>query len=95
MNEADQVRAHIHVSGLVQGVYFRYSTREEARKLGVHGWVRNTDDERVEAVFEGPRAAVEQMIKWCHQGPPAARVEDVVVTWEAPTGEESGFYTRH
>lgn len=94
MNVEDQVRAHVYVSGLVQGVYFRYSTREEARKLGVHGWVRNTDDERVEAVFEGPRAAVEQMIKWCHQGPRGARVENVAITWEIPTGEYTSFDTR-
>ena len=95
MNEADQVRVHVYVSGLVQGVYFRYSMREEARKLGVHGWVRNTDDERVEAVFEGPRAAVEQVIAWCHQGPRGARVEDVAIMWEAPTGQERGFDTRY
>jgi acylphosphatase len=95
MDEAKQVRAHVYLSGLVQGVYFRYSTGEEARKLGVHGWVRNTDDERVEAVFEGPRAAVEQIIAWCHQGPQGARVEDVAVHWEAPTGEERGFDTRY
>jgi acylphosphatase len=95
MNEAEQTRAHVHISGLVQGVYFRYSTREEARKLSVHGWVRNTDDGRVEAVFEGSRAAVEQMIKWCHQGPRGARVEDVAVRWETPTGKERGFDTRH
>jgi len=95
MDQADQARAHVYVSGLVQGVYFRYSTREEARKLGVHGWVRNTDDERVEAVFEGSRAAVEQMIKWCHEGPRGARVEDVAVRWEAPIGEEREFDTRY
>ena len=95
MNEAEQVRAHVYVSGLVQGVYFRYSTREEARKLGIRGWVRNTDDERVEAVLEGPRAAVEQIITWCHQGPPGARVEDVAVRWETPTGQERGFDARY
>jgi len=95
MNEAEQVRAHVYISGLVQGVYFRHYTREQARKLGVQGWVRNLDDERVEAVFEGPRVAVEQMIAWCHQGPPAARVAHVAVTWEAATGQEHGFNARY
>ena len=95
MDQADQVRAHVYVSGLVQGVYFRHFTREQARKFGVQGWVRNLDDERVEAVFEGPRAAVDQIINWCRQGPPAARVEGVAVTWETPTGQEHGFDARY
>jgi acylphosphatase len=95
MGQAEQVRAHVYVSGLVQGVYFRHFTREQARKLGVQGWVRNLHDERVEAVFEGPRAAIDQIINWCRQGPPAARVEGVAVTWETPTGQERGFDARY
>lgn len=95
MDQTAQARAHVYVSGLVQGVYFRHFTRQEARKLGVNGWVRNLPDERVEAVFEGPPAAINYMINWCRQGPPAARVEGVAVTWEPPTGQERGFDERY
>ncbi|MFB6109906.1 MAG: acylphosphatase [Halodesulfurarchaeum sp.] len=89
----DRHRAHVFVSGTVQGVYFRANTREEARKRSVDGWVRNLEDGRVEAVFEGPESAVEEMIEWCHEGSPKATVTDVSVTWEEPTGEE-GFEIR-
>ncbi|MFB6156687.1 MAG: acylphosphatase [Haloferacaceae archaeon] len=90
---ADRVRAHVHVSGRVQGVYYRASTRDAARDAGVDGWVRNLDDGRVEAVFEGPADAVERMVEWCHDGSPAARVEEVAVEYEDPEGED-GFRVR-
>ncbi|MRS12282.1 MAG: acylphosphatase [Actinobacteria bacterium] len=77
------VQAHVVVGGRVQGVYFRASAAEQARALGLAGWVRNAGDD-VEAVFEGPRGAVEQMIAWCRQGPPRAAVERVDVEWSAP-----------
>jgi len=89
----NRVRAHVHVSGRVQGVYYRANTRDAARDAGVDGWVRNLDDGRVEAVFEGPRDAVEGMVEWCHDGSPAARVEDVDVTYEDARGED-GFSVR-
>ncbi|MFB6281371.1 MAG: acylphosphatase [Haloferacaceae archaeon] len=92
-SDAGRVRAHVHVSGRVQGVYYRANTRDAARDAGVDGWVRNLDDGRVEAVFEGPREAVERMVEWCHEGSPAARVEDVEVTYEEPRGED-GFRVR-
>jgi acylphosphatase len=79
-------RARVVVRGRVQGVFFRDSCREEARRAGVAGFVRNCADASVEAVLEGPRAAVERMIAWCHAGPPRARVDDVTVTWEEPEG---------
>lgn len=79
-------RAHVHVSGEVQGVYYRANTRDTAREKDVTGWVRNLKDGRVEAVFEGSREAVEEMIDWCHEGSPAASVEDVEVEWEEPEG---------
>ncbi len=79
------VRARLVIRGLVQGVYFRASTTQTARTLGVSGWVRNTS-QGVEAVFEGPRAAVDRAIAWCYAGPPAAVVEHVDVTWETPEG---------
>ncbi|MBN2248552.1 MAG: acylphosphatase [Coriobacteriia bacterium] len=87
------VRAHLSISGLVQGVYFRASTAEAARAMGVSGWVRNTRD-GVEAVFEGPRPAVDRAIAWCHKGPPAAAVERVDTIWEEPEGLR-GFSIRH
>ncbi|MFB6152940.1 MAG: acylphosphatase, partial [Halodesulfurarchaeum sp.] len=77
----------------VQGVFFRANTREQAQERGIDGWVRNLADGRVEAVFEGPEADVEEMVEWCHEGSPAARVEDVEVEYEDPTGE-SGFRIR-
>jgi acylphosphatase len=83
-----RTRAHVYVSGNVQGVYFRATTRDEARERGVGGWVRNLDDGRVEAVFEGPEEDVEAMVEFCHEGSEAARVEAVDVTHEEPEGEE-------
>lgn len=87
-------RAHVFVSGRVQGVYYRATTRERAQDQGVNGWVRNLDDGRVEAVFEGPDADVEAMVEFCHEGSPQARVEDVVVEYEEPTGLD-GFEIRY
>ena len=76
------------VSGRVQGVFFRDETRRRARSLGVAGWVANRRDGAVEAVFEGPRDAVESMVRWCGHGPSGAQVEDVQTTWEDPGGDE-------
>jgi acylphosphatase len=89
----DRVRAHVFVSGTVQGVRYRASTREAAESRDVDGWVRNLDDGRVEAVFEGPESAVEGLIEWCHLGSAMATVEDVEVSYEEPEGE-SGFRVR-
>jgi len=89
----DRVRAHVHVSGNVQGVFFRATTRETAEKHGVDGWVKNLPDGRVEAVFEGNEADVEAMVEFCHEGSPAARVEDVEVAYEESQGLD-GFEIR-
>jgi len=89
----DRTRAHVFVSGTVQGVYYRANTRDTARETGVDGWVRNLADGRVEAVFEGPADAVESMVEWCHTGSPAAEVEDVEVEYTDPEGED-GFRIR-
>ena len=70
---------HVMISGIVQGVWFRASTKKQAEILGVHGWIRNTDDGRVEGIFEGEKDKVEQLVKWCHSGPPESRVKKVVV----------------
>ncbi|WP_049925828.1 acylphosphatase [Halopiger goleimassiliensis] len=91
---AERTRAHVFVSGTVQGVYYRANTRDTARENGVDGWVKNLEDGRVEAVFEGPKADVEAMIEWCHTGSPAADVEDVAVEYEEPRGED-GFEIRY
>lgn len=80
------------ISGRVQGVWFRASTREEALRLGLDGWVRNLPDGRVEAVFEGEAAALETMLAWCRVGPPGARV-DVVETSRGPAGGASGGFS--
>ncbi|WP_338738012.1 acylphosphatase [Haloplanus salilacus] len=89
----DRVRAHVYVSGRVQGVYYRANTRDAARARSIDGWVRNLDDGRVEAVFEGRRADVESMVEWCHTGSPAADVRDVEVEYESSDGE-TGFDIR-
>ncbi len=78
----DGVVLHAWVSGRVQGVFFRDSTRREARALGLAGWVRNLPDGRVEAWFVGPRAACEQVLAFLRVGPPRAHVSRVDTAWE-------------
>jgi acylphosphatase len=90
---SDRERAHVFVSGRVQGVFFRDTTRQTAQAEGVDGWVRNLDDGRVEAVFEGDPDAVAAMVEFCHEGSPAARVDDVDVEYGTPEGVE-GFRVR-
>ena len=72
---ADRARVHLLVSGRVQGVAFRASAVDEARSLGLRGWVRNLPDGRVEAEAEGERARLLDLARWCERGPPAARVD--------------------
>lgn len=90
-----KVRAHVFVSGGVQGVLFRYETRREADRRNVTGWVRNLPDGRVEAVFEGEKSGVEELIDFCREGPPGARVKNVEVRWEEYTGAFEGFRVRY
>ncbi|MCD2203583.1 acylphosphatase [Halobacterium sp. KA-6] len=90
---SEWTRARVLVSGKVQGVYFRANTREQARERGVDGWVRNLRDGRVEAVFEGPADDVGAMVEWCHEGSPAARVDDVEAEYDDPEGLD-GFEIR-
>jgi len=80
-------RVHVEVRGQVQGVFFRATCVERARAARVGGWVRNTPDGHVEAVFEGEPDAVEAMVRWCSHGPPLARVDTMDVRDETPTGE--------
>ena len=84
------MRAHVVVTGRVQGVFYRASCRDEGAARGLSGWVRNAPDRAVEAAFEGSEAEVQALIEWCRRGPPSARVDHVEVTWESPTGER-GF----
>ncbi|NES72487.1 MAG: acylphosphatase [Okeania sp. SIO2D1] len=76
------------ISGKVQGVGYRYHTLHQARRLGINGWVKNLPSGRVEAIFEGKKAAVEQMLTWCHQGSPAAVVKEVAFEYQGITGIE-------
>jgi len=84
-------RAEIRVSGRVQGVWFRQSTKNTADQYGVKGWCRNNPDGSVEAVFEGEETAVKAVVNWSERGPDMARVDDLQVEWEMPTGEFERF----
>jgi acylphosphatase len=90
----ERIRRRVVVHGRVQGVYFRGSTEDEARRVGIDGWVRNRPDGAVEAVFEGEAAGVEQLVEYCRRGPSWARVTRVDVAEEAPEGER-GFRVRY
>lgn len=83
------------VAGRVQGVSFRYYTVLQAQKLGIRGWVRNLPDRTVEVCAEGPRAQLEEMLKFLHVGSPAAQVTHVSVNWQIATGEFDEFRTRY
>lgn len=87
LNASNQtIRAHVLISGHVQAVGYRASTCDMAALLKLHGWVRNRQDGRVEAVFEGSKSQVEEILRWCHQGPPAAVVQTVELEYETPQG---------
>ena len=88
-------RVHVIVHGRVQGVYFRASTRDRARQLGLSGWVRNCADGSVELVAEGETAKLEQLVTWCRNGPPGAFISDMVVEWKEGTGEFVGFTVKY
>ena len=94
IDHVSKTRVHLYISGRVQGVFFRARTREEAKKRGLTGWVRNLYDGRVEAVLEGDAEDIQSMIGWCRQGPPHALVTDVSVEGETYQGEFSDFTVR-
>ncbi len=91
----ENVRAHIIVSGQVQGVFFRAKTQQIAQELGLTGWVKNLSDGRVEAVFEGEKPKVGQVLKWAKSGPPGAIVRDLELIWEDFKGEFSSFEIKY
>jgi len=88
-------QAHIIISGKVQGVFYRASTRDKALRIGVTGWVKNIPGGNVEAVFQGEKNKVMQMIEWCKKGPAYSKVDDVSVTWEEVKEEFETFEVRY
>ena len=86
---------HVFISGRVQGVFFRAETQRAAVGFSLTGWVRNMVDGRVEALFEGEDTNIDKMIAWCHIGPPAARVEEVLTAEEPYTGEFRDFNIKY
>jgi len=88
-------RADLHITGRVQGVFYRASAQEEAMRLGLCGEIRNLPDGAVEAVVEGPRERIEEFIAWCRRGPPGAQVKNVGVRWSAAQGAFRTFRVAH
>ena len=88
---SDLVAAEIVVSGMVQGVGYRFFTQRVAEELKLSGWVRNLPDGRVQAEVEGPRARVEELLTRLRVGPRLSSVTDVAVTWKAASGSMRGF----
>ncbi|MFZ2456343.1 MAG: acylphosphatase [Candidatus Altiarchaeia archaeon] len=88
------VTAHIFIRGHVQGVSFRANLWREAKKHNLMGWVRNLKDGSVEAVLQGEAGGVNEVIKWCHTGPAAAKVEKVDVAYESPQEKFTHFFIR-
>jgi acylphosphatase len=86
-----KTQVHVVISGHVQGVWYRAGTRQKAEELGLTGWVKNTANGNVEAVFEGDESAVHEMIAWCRIGPLLAKVTDVKIIQKRVDEEFTGF----
>ena len=91
----EKVKAHIFVSGRVQGIFFRQNTQRKAQSLGITGWVKNLTDGRVEAVFEGEKEKVEKIIKWAKRGPILAKVNGIDIKWQEYQGGFDSFEIRY
>jgi len=91
----DKKRVHLKITGRVQGVGFRNSTRRKARELGVSGWVKNLADGSVEAVVAGEKDNVEDLISWANTGPRLANVNEVEVDRRQPKNDLDGFSIRY
>ena len=89
------MRAHVFVTGRVQGVFYRQSTMEKAHAMGLSGWVRNLRDGRVEAVFEGEPGTVKEMVNWSRIGPLGSRVDEVEVEWDEDPEDPKGFTIKY
>lgn len=88
------MRAHIVISGRVQGVLYRRFAQVKAEELGITGWAHNMIDGRVELMAEGDKEKVDQFVEWCKQGSPLAKVQDVEITYKEYTGEFTDFEVR-
>ncbi len=89
--EAEMIRVHVFIEGRVQAIFYRVWAQRQAQSLGLTGWVKNLSDGRVEAIFEGPKTKVEEMVKKCYKGSPPAEVKDVSLSWEKATGKFDDF----
>jgi acylphosphatase len=94
MTDPTQARLSLRIRGRVQGVGYRAATRKQARALGLRGWVRNEQDGSVTVVAEGPREALVALRRFCDEGSPFARVDQVEAVWDDATGEFPGFDLR-
>lgn len=92
---SEKIRAHIFVSGTVQGVFFRHNTQQKANELEITGWIKNLPNGQVEAVFEGEKERVQRLIEWLQRGPDLARVDGLDVELEEYRGEFGSFEVRH
>lgn len=90
-----KTRCHIFVSGRVQGVFFRSNTKKVACSLGLKGWVRNTEDGKVEVIAEGEEEKLKKLIEWLHKGPSLAKVEKVSIEWQKFKGEFNDFKIKY
>lgn len=90
MNQTTK-RARLRITGLVQGVYYRASAREQAQRLGLTGWVRNSGDGAVLLEAQGAPERLDALVAWCRIGPPAAGVDGVEVSWIEPHAHDVGF----
>ncbi len=86
-----KVRARIIITGTVQGVFFRREITDLARRLGLAGWVRNLSDGSVEAIAEGDKSRLDELVRFCHVGPAGAKVRNVDVEWSEITGDLHEF----
>ena len=91
----EMARAHLIISGRVQGVFYRAFTEDVAQMLALKGWVKNRSDGAVEAVFEGKKEDIESAIRSCYKGPPSSKVNNIDVKWEEFKGEFQSFSVRY
>ncbi len=91
----EKIRAHVVVSGRVQGVYYRQNAVKQAQKLGLSGWIRNLSDGKVEAVFEGGKENVEKIVNWAKKGPFFSRVSSLKIDWQEYKGEFNNFGVKY
>jgi len=91
----EKTRVHIFVSGIVQGVFFRYFTKRTATKLGLKGWVKNLSDGRVEILAEGDKERIDKLVEWAKKGSPLARVENLEIEYGKYKGEFDCFAIRY